>query len=117
MTEVRGELALTPNQQLEWCLGNLGVRLTTATVSPELDAAQVEGWLGGSVPEPAASKVALLYGAAREVSDVYDEQTARAFLRSSNPYAGDDSLLRVIAHGEPEEAQAVVRGAVREFLD
>jgi hypothetical protein len=89
MTEFSREQELNPGQQLEWCLSNLGERLTTGIFSPELGVRVLEGWLIGDVPEAAIPRVTLLYEAAKEVSGIYDEETARALLRGSNPYAGE----------------------------
>jgi hypothetical protein len=109
---------LTGNDKLRWCLENLGQRITTVAVnSDELDASTVRGWADGTIPEPTLPKVSLLYDAAKQVSDVYDAQTARAFLRSSNSYAGDESLLLVIAQAEPEQAADIVSGAVAIFTE
>ena len=108
---------LNVNQQLEWCFGNLGDRITAATLSPDVpDAYVVGGWIYGDVPAPVGPKISMLYGAATRISEVYDIQTARAFLRSLNPSAGDESILTIIGHLSPEEAQPIVETAVEAFL-
>ncbi|MDB5175346.1 MAG: hypothetical protein JWM81_204 [Candidatus Saccharibacteria bacterium] len=104
--------------KLRWCLSNLGQRITTVAVNPaQLDASVVRAWADGSVPADSQPRVSMLYDAAARVSEVYDEQTARAFLRSSNPDADDMSLLTVIAQSGPEEARVIVDHSLRAFLD
>lgn len=104
--------------KLQWCLANLGQRLTTVALNPESrDASVVREWAASDIPESVQPRVSMLYGAARSVSERYDEQTARYFLRDSNPFAGDQPLLLVIAESEPEEAKRIVDGAVSSFLD
>jgi hypothetical protein len=111
---------LSTGEKLQWCLENLGQRITTVAVSPEtLDARVVRQWVAGpeSIPEVSQTRAVMLYDAARRIADVYDDQTARAFLRGSNPYAGDRSLLEVIGVEEPEQAREIVDGAVSVFLE
>jgi hypothetical protein len=109
---------LSINDKLRWCLENLGQKLTTVAVnSDELDARTVRVWADGTVPMLASPKVSILYDAAKRVSDVYGEATARAFLRSSNPEADDQSLLMIIAQTDAELASEIVNGAVSVFLD
>src|SRR5690348_8408110 len=110
---------LSPQQQLQWCLDNLGQRITTVGIG-QLDAQPVTQWVTSeSVPMEAVAPISVLYGAAKRVTDVYGDQTARAFLRSSNPYVGDRSLLEFTASAgvDIEAARAMVDNAVSAFLD
>ncbi len=104
-------------EKVQWCLDNLGQRIS-AVAAGVSDARPVRAWATGEMPAPetAQQRIGVLYAAAVEVVEVYDDQTARAFFRSSNPYAGDLSLLEVIA-AEGSEAQETVRGAVSLFLE
>jgi hypothetical protein len=72
------------------------------------------------LPDTISVRADLLYEAAKRVTDVYDNATARSFLRSSNPSAGDRSLLELTAMCGTEEdtaaAREIVNGAVEAFL-
>lgn len=104
-------------EKLTWCLDNLGQRITTAGLGLS-DASTVRYWSRASVPpEDVGAQIDTLYGAAKRVADVYDNETARAFLRGPSPYAGDRSVLVFTAMaGVDETARDVVKGAVEAFL-
>ena len=107
---------LSPREKLGWCLENLGQRITVVGLG-ESDARPVREWAEAGVPEGMSIQVDALFGAAKRVADVYDDQTARAFLRSSNPYADDRSLLEFTAVASIDEsALEVIDGAVEVFL-
>ncbi len=110
---------LDPQQKLQWCLDNLGQRITAVGLGKS-DARPVREWATSpdGLPADYVTQVDVLFGAAKRVADVYDDQTARAFLRSSNPYAGDRSLLELTAMaGADVEVREVVDGAVEAFLE
>ena len=91
----------------------LGQKITAVGVGLS-DARPIRAWAGGGeVREENAVRLRLLFRVARAIQLVYDEQTARAFLRSSSPYLGDRSPLELIAE---YDEQAVIE-ATRAFLD
>lgn len=108
---------MTPQRKLKWCLGSLGGAVTSLGLGANADKAST--LFGDEVPAEIAAQVDLLYDVVTRVSAVYDSQTARSFLRASNPFAGDRSLLEFIAMAgtDPETAQQVVNGAVTAFID
>ncbi|HUF32567.1 MAG TPA: antitoxin Xre/MbcA/ParS toxin-binding domain-containing protein [Acidimicrobiales bacterium] len=78
------------------------------------DARPIRAWAaGGEIRSDNEEGLRLLYRVARSIQLVYDEETARAFLRSSSPFLGDRSPLEVVAEGD---ARAVLE-AVRAFLE
>ncbi len=114
---------LDPQQQLEWCLSdeNLGQRITTVGLG-ETDARTVAEWVTSGVPEIRVTQLGVLYGAAQRISAVFDSQTARAFMRSSNEITSDDAPVQVIARTgiegpEGENARQLISSAVGEFVD
>lgn len=114
-TEPQAEV-LSSREKLGWCLENLGQRMTAVGVGVT-DAATVRSWAEGGVPEDIEAPVNALYGVASRVTEVYDTETAIAFLRGSNPVAGDRSLLELTPQvSVDEEALATIQGAVEEFL-
>lgn len=91
----------------------LGQKITAVGVGLS-DARPIRAWAsGGEVREDNATRLRLLFRVARAIQLVYDEQTARAFLRSSSPYLGDRSPLELIA----EDNEPAVIEATRAFLE
>jgi uncharacterized protein (DUF2384 family) len=91
----------------------LGQRITAVGVGLS-DARPVRAWAaGGVIRDDNAERLRLLYRVTRSVQLVYDEETARAFLRSSSPYLGDRAPVEVIAEGDAPRSI----DAVRAFLE
>lgn len=78
------------------------------------DVRPIRAWQsGGEIRGENEARLRLLYRVAKTVASIYDESTARAFLRSSSPYLSDSSPVLAIAAGnEPEVIEAM-----RSFLD
>jgi hypothetical protein len=91
----------------------LGQRIATVGLGLK-DARPIRAWAAGEpVRGNNEARLRLLFRVARTIQLVYDEETARAFLRSSSPYLGDRSPLLAIA-GDDE---AGVLQAMRAFLE
>lgn len=106
-------IELPVSQMVAWLLDGVGQRIAATGVGLA-DARPLRGWReGGPIRDENADRVRLLYRVARTISEVYDDRTARAFLRSSSPYLDDRSPLAAVADGEEEE---VVR-ALRAFME
>lgn len=117
-----GAESLSPQAKVEWCLDWLGERITSVGLG--LRDARVTRSLSAqpTLPGGVCDQIDVLYGAASRVAGAYDAQTARSFLRSSNPYAGDKALIMIthqVADPDPAVAagaRALVESAVAEFL-
>ena len=93
----------------EYLLDKLGQRRTTVGVGLS-DARQVRKWAEGApIRSSNEERLQLLYRVARTVELVYDQETARAFLRSTSPYLGDRSPLQAIADLDEQGAIEAVR--------
>jgi uncharacterized protein (DUF2384 family) len=93
----------------EYLLDKVGQRITTVGVGLS-DARQVRKWAAGSPIRPSnEERLQLLYRIARTVELVYDQETARAFLRSRSPYLGNKSPLQAIAEMDEQGALEAVR--------
>jgi len=78
------------------------------------DVRPVRAWQeGGEIREENEARLRLLYRVAKTVASIYDDATARAFLRSSSPYLSDSAPVFAIAEGRDEDVIA----AMRTFLD
>ena len=78
------------------------------------DVRPVRAWQeGGEIREENEARLRLLYRVAKTVASVYDDATARAFLRSSSPYLSDSAPVFAIAEGRDEDVVA----AMRAFLE
>lgn len=96
-------------QQAGYLLRALGQRVTAVGVGLS-DARPVRAWQeGGDIREENERRLRLLFRLARTVALVYDDETARAFLRSSSPYLGDRSPLEVVAAGDETSAVEALR--------
>lgn len=94
-------------------LETIGQRLTAVGVGLS-DARPVRGWADGNkIREENEERLRLLYRVARTVTLMYDEQTARAFLRSSSPYLNDTAPILAIAENNERGALE----ALRAFLE
>lgn len=96
-----------------WLLETIGQRLTAAGLGLR-DARPVREWQqGGRIKEDNEERLRLLFRVVRTITLVYDEQTARAFLRSASPYLNDSAPVLAIANGDERGALA----ALRAFLE
>lgn len=96
-----------------YLLSTVGQRITAYGVGLS-DARPVKAWAdGGEIRDENEDRLRLLFRVARSVALVYDEETARAFLRSSSPYLDDKAPVGVIAEGDDLTALA----AMRDFLE
>jgi uncharacterized protein (DUF2384 family) len=113
----RASVCDSPAQMARWCLDNLGQRVTTAGLGLT-DSSLVRRYARhqGKPSGDREARLRLLYRVGRMLADVYNVQTARAFLRSSNPLLGDHAPLTVIAAEPAEVAGAEVLTAIRELL-
>jgi hypothetical protein len=100
-------------QLASWLLETVGQRITALGVGLR-DARPVREWQeGGKIRDENDERLRLLYRVARTITLVYDEQTARAFLRSSSPYLDDHAPVLAIAEGD----ERAVLEALRAFLE
>lgn len=105
----RESIKLTSAVLTEYLLDKVGQRITTVGVGLS-DARQVRKWAdGGQIRPTNEERLQLLYRIARTVELVYDQETARAFLRSSSPQLGDRSPLLAIADLDEVGALEAVR--------
>lgn len=97
-----------------YVLETVGQRLSAYALGLS-DARPIRAWQeGGDIREENEWRLRLLYRIAKTVASIYDEATARAFLRSSSPYLADQSPIWVIAEGRNENE---VLEALRTFLE
>ncbi len=105
--------ALSVPQIAGYLLETLGQKVTALGVGLR-DARPVRAWQEGrEIREENEVRLRLLYRVAKTVASIYDEETARAFLRSSSPYLGDEAPVFAIAAGDEKSALE----ALRAFLE
>lgn len=99
-------------------LEHVGQRITAAATGVA-DARPVRSWRDGTATphEEHDWKLRVLYRVVRPIFEIYGAQTARVFLRSSNPQLGDESPLLWIADKSQKEAEPAVLAATRAFLE
>lgn len=104
------EAVKLPTQTVtQYLLDNVGQRLTTVAVGLS-DARPVRKWAQGcDIREENEARLRLLYRVARSIELTYDQETARAFLRSSSPVIGDRSPVHAIADLDEAGALDAVR--------
>lgn len=109
---------LSPKEITGYLLERVGQRIT-AVATGVADARPVRSWRdGAAIPhEEHDWKLRVLYRVVRPIYEIYGDQTARVFLRSSNPQLGDESPLLVIADNSQKEAEPAVLAATRAFLE
>jgi hypothetical protein len=96
-----------------WALETLGQRITAVGTGLR-DARPIREWReGGRIKEENEDRLRLLYRVARTITLLYDQQTARAFLRSASPYLNDIAPVLAIAARD----ERAVLGALRAFLE
>jgi hypothetical protein len=101
-----------------WCLDNLGQRVSAVGLGLT-DASLLRRYARGD-GKPSGDREArlrLLYRIGRMITDAYDAQTARAFLRGSNPLLGDHAPLTVIADQPVDATGGEVVAAARALLE
>ncbi|MDQ3660941.1 MAG: hypothetical protein M3454_07795 [Actinomycetota bacterium] len=109
---------LGPQQITGYLLEHVGQRIT-AVATGVADARPVRSWRDGTATpqEEHDWKLRVLYRVVRPIHEIYGAQTARAFLRSSNPQLGDESPLLVIADMPQKDGEPAVLAATRAFLE
>jgi uncharacterized protein (DUF2384 family) len=117
-TAYRASVCESPACMARWCLDNLGQRVSTASLGLT-DASLLRRYARrqGKPSGDREASLRLLYRIGRMLTDAYDPQTARAFLRSSNPLLGDRAPVTVIAAEPAEVAGAEVLSAARVLLE
>ena len=103
-------ITLTPQQITSYLLDKVGQRLTAVGTGLK-DARQARKWAEGTaeIRSSAEDRLRLLYRVARSVEIIYDQEAARAFLRSTSPYLGDRAPIEAIAAYESEQALEATR--------
>lgn len=117
-TAYRASVRESPARMARWCLDNLGQRVSAVGLGLS-DASLIRRYARGD-GKPNAEREArlrLLYRIARMVAGAYDAQTARAFLRGSNPLLDDLAPLSFIADRPVEVAGSEVVAAARVLLE
>ena len=108
----RASVCDSPAQMARWCLDNLGQRVITAGLgshsSPVRRYARHQGKPSG---DREAARLRLLYRGT-DAPLTYTAQTARAFLRSSNPLLGDHAPLDSHRGGASRSGRAEVLTAM-----
>ena len=114
----RASVRERPADMARWLLDNLGQRVTTVGLGLK-DASLVRRYArdDGMPSGEREARLRLLYRVGRMVADAYDAQTARAFLRGSNPLLDDEAPLLVIADRPIEDAARAVIAVARALLD
>ena len=106
-------LRLRPDTIAAYVIEKVGQRIGVLGTGLS-DARSLRKWAeGGEVRASNEGRLRLLYRVARTIEIVYDQETARAFLRSTSPYLGDRAPIEAIA----DEDDEVVLEAVRYFLE
>ena len=96
-----------------YVLDMLGQKISAVALGLS-DARPIKAWIeGGDIREENDARLRLLYRIARTVATLYDEATARAFLRSSSPYLDDRAPIILVSEG----AEGQVLEAMRSFLE
>ena len=116
-TAYRASVRESPARMARWCLDNLGQRVSAASLGLA-DASLMRRYARrqGKPSGDREASLRLLYRVGRMMTDAYDAQTARAFLRSSNPLLGDRAPVAVISTEAAETAGAEVLTAARALL-
>ena len=96
-----------------YVLDSVGQKIAAVAVGLR-DARPIRAWQdGGDIREDNEARLRLLYRVTRTIATIYDDSTARAFLRSSSPYLDDVAPVLAIA----ADREADVLEALRTFLD
>lgn len=102
-----------------WLLEHLGQRITAVALGLS-DASMLRRYKQGDIgqlKEDREARLRLLYRVARMVSDAFDNETARAFLISSNPQLGDKSPAVVLSDEPPDQSGPEILGAARALIE
>lgn len=115
--ELRSQ-SVSPQQMARWCLGNVGQRESAVGLGLT-DAGILRRYVQGeeTLSAEQEGRLRLLYRVASMIERAGGAQTARAFLRGSNPLLGDVAPLAVIADRSATEATAEVLAAARALLE
>lgn len=102
-----------------WLLEHIGQRITAVALDLS-DASMLRRYKQGTVASlrgDREDRLRLLFRVARMVADAFDDETARAFLISSNPQLGDKSPLSILSDEKPAQAGPEVLGAARTLIE
>lgn len=116
-TAYRAAVAHRNDEIAGWLRTHLGQRITAVALGVS-DPQRIGDYAAGRIrpSKTCEARMRLLYRAARTVADVYDAETARAFLVGANPQLGDRSPLLVLADDPPEQAAPQILAAVRSSM-
>ena len=118
-TAYRDSVKQNLSELTSWLLEHIGQRITAVALGLS-DASMLRRYRQGDVSslrEDRADRLRLLYRAARMLSEAFDDETARAFLTSSNPQLGDKSPVVIISDEPPSQAGPQVLGAARTLIE
>lgn len=102
-----------------WLLKNIGQRITAVALGLS-DASMLRRYKQGGVSSlhgDRENRLRLLYRVARMITKAFDNETARAFLISSNPQLGDKSPVVVLSDEAPLQAGPEILGAARALIE
>ncbi len=102
-----------------WLLKHIGQRVTAVGLGLA-DASMLHRYKMGeisSLRQDREDRLRLLYRVARMVAAAFDDETARAFLISSNPQLGDKSPITVLSDEKPAKAGPEILGAARALIE
>ena len=102
-----------------WLLEHIGQRIAAVGLNLS-DASMLRRYKQGeteSLRGDREARLRLLFRVGRMVADAFDDETARAFLTSSNPQLGDKSPLIIISDQNPDHAGPEVVGAARALIE
>lgn len=101
-----------------WLLDHVGQRITAVALGLS-DASMLRRYKQGdigSLKEDREARLRLLFRVSRMVAEAFDDETARAFLTSSNPQLGDKSPVVILSDEPPANAGPEVLGAARALI-
>lgn len=102
-----------------WLLEHVGQRISAVALGLS-DASMLRRYKQGGVESlrgDRESRLRLLYRVSRMISDAFDDETARAFLISSNPQLGDKSPAVILSDEKVSQAESEVLGAARALIE
>ena len=118
-TAYRDSVKLDLPTVTSWLLDHVGQRISAVALGLS-DASMLRRYKQGEVDSLRGDREArlrLLFRVARMVADAFDDETARAFLTSSNPQLGDKSPLLLLSDQAPAQAGPEVIGAARALIE
>ena len=102
-----------------WLLEHIGQRITAVALGLS-DATMLRRYKHGevgSLKEDREARLRLLFRVARMVAGAFDDDTARAFLISSNPQLGDKSPVVILSDQVPAQSGPELLGAARALIE